>query len=389
MGARRASKAAASAERRRLIGIAIEVRGHGSGRLRLRVLPDRFRADHCSASPRRPPLTGAIVHTDGLQSYRVLSKHGYEHRRHPKQTAAPAISLLPRAHRATSNLKAWMHGTHRGVSDEHLQVYLDEYVFRHNRRSTPMAGVPDPPRTRRPAHNPTTYQPNHPTEPPKTPSGANRIRISRLLGSFLFARVWQAALARAALEPEQRPDASCYVDEVHNYLNLPTPFEDVLAQARSYRLSLCLAHQHLAQLPRDLREAIGANARSKVYFQVSRDDAQALEREVRPELSAHDLAHLPLYTAAVRLCNQGQPGRAFTLTTENLSTPTPEQAQAVRASARRRYGMTREQIEAQLAAGQRAPAIPIEAQRDVRARMAPADSSSNSPSNTSSNSSSN
>ncbi len=223
----------------------------------------------------------------------------------------------------------------------------------------------------------------------RLPKGTLGEDTSRLLGSFLFARVWQAALARAALQPEQRPDASCYVDEVHNYLNLPTPFEDVLAEARSYRLSLCLAHQHLAQLPRDLREAIGANARSKVYFQVSRDDAQALEREVRPELSAHDLAHLPLYTAAVRLCNQGQPGRAFTLTTENLSPATPEQAQAVRASARRRYGMTREQIEAQLAADQRAPAIPIEAQRDLRARMAPADSSSDSPSNTSSNTSSN
>ena len=32
-----------------------------------------------------------------------------------------------------------MYGTHRGVSDEHLAVYLDEFVFRHNRRSTPMA----------------------------------------------------------------------------------------------------------------------------------------------------------------------------------------------------------------------------------------------------------
>lgn len=31
-------------------------------------------------------------------------------------------------------------GTHRGVSDAHLPVYLDEYVFRHNRRITPMAG---------------------------------------------------------------------------------------------------------------------------------------------------------------------------------------------------------------------------------------------------------
>ena len=59
-------------------------------------------------------------------------------------------------HRAISNLKAWTHGTHRGVSDEHLPVYLDEYVLRHNRRGTPMAafqtllGVST-------LHDPTTY----------------------------------------------------------------------------------------------------------------------------------------------------------------------------------------------------------------------------------------
>ena len=38
-----------------------------------------------------------------------------------------------------SNLKTWLQGTHLGVSKEHLQVYLDEYVFRFNRRRTPMA----------------------------------------------------------------------------------------------------------------------------------------------------------------------------------------------------------------------------------------------------------
>ena len=47
--------------------------------------------------------------------------------------------ILPRAHRAISNLKTWLQGTHRGVSAKHLQVYLDEFVFRHNRRRTPMA----------------------------------------------------------------------------------------------------------------------------------------------------------------------------------------------------------------------------------------------------------
>ena len=47
--------------------------------------------------------------------------------------------VLPRAHRAISNFKSWLRGTHRGVSAEHLQVYLDEFIFRYNRRRTPMA----------------------------------------------------------------------------------------------------------------------------------------------------------------------------------------------------------------------------------------------------------
>lgn len=40
-----------------------------------------------------------------------------------------------------SDLESWLQGTHRGVSGEHLQVYLDEYTFRFNRRRTPMAAV--------------------------------------------------------------------------------------------------------------------------------------------------------------------------------------------------------------------------------------------------------
>ena len=48
--------------------------------------------------------------------------------------------VLPRAHRALSNLKTWLQGTHHGVSPQHLPVYLDEFVFRHNRRRTPLAG---------------------------------------------------------------------------------------------------------------------------------------------------------------------------------------------------------------------------------------------------------
>jgi type IV secretory system conjugative DNA transfer VirD4/TraG family protein/type IV secretion system coupling TraD/TrwB family protein len=189
----------------------------------------------------------------------------------------------------------------------------------------------------------------------RVPKGTLGEDTSRLLGSFVVARVWQAALARAAQLERARPDAALYVDEVHNYLNLPTPLEEMLAEARGYRLSLCLAHQHLGQLPKEMREAIAANARTKIYFQLSAQDAQTLGREVEPELAAHDLAHLPRYNAAVRLCHQGETGPAFTLTTQPLDPAHAGSAEQVRAGSRERNGTARAEVEAELVERQTKP----------------------------------
>jgi transposase-like protein len=122
-----------------LVGVIVEARGRGSGRLRLKLLPDASQATltgwlKASVEP------GAIVHTDGWPGYAKLASAGFEHRpRQQRRDHPDAQKLLPRAHRAASNLKTWLQGTHRGVSPDHLQVYLDEFVFRHNRRRTPMA----------------------------------------------------------------------------------------------------------------------------------------------------------------------------------------------------------------------------------------------------------
>jgi hypothetical protein len=192
----------------------------------------------------------------------------------------------------------------------------------------------------------------------RVPKGTLGEDTSRLLGAFVVARVWQAALARAGRPESQRPDAGLYVDEVHNYLALPTPLADMLAEARGYRLSLCLAHQHLGQLPKEMREALSANARSKLYFQLSPEDAHALERLVEPELGAHDLAHLPAFTVAARICHAGEAGPAFTLTTQPLPNPIAGRADRVRADSRRRNGTTVDQVDAALAARHGRPAPP-------------------------------
>jgi Helicase HerA, central domain len=201
----------------------------------------------------------------------------------------------------------------------------------------------------------------------RLPKGTLGEDTSRLLGSMIVARAWQAAQARATLAPEGRPDCSLYVDEVHNYLSLPTPIDEVLAEARGYRISFCLAHQHLAQLTPELRAGIDANARTKVYFQLSQDDAHHLERELAPELSEYDLANLPRYTAAARVVHDGQPSRPFTLTTEDLPPAEPGRAETVRAILTRR---ARTQYEPQATTTQRHSAKPLE-RRARRQRSEP------------------
>jgi len=70
-----------------------------------------------------------------------LRTAGFDHQPRKQRARFPDREwVLPRAHRALSNLKTWLQGTHHGVSPKHLQVYLDEFVFRHNRRRTPLAG---------------------------------------------------------------------------------------------------------------------------------------------------------------------------------------------------------------------------------------------------------
>src|SRR5215207_6425747 len=89
----------------------------------------------------------------------------------------------------------------------------------------------------------------------------------------------------------------------------------MLAEARKYRVALTLAHQDLAQFPKDLLAAVSANARNKVYFTCSPEDARVLGRHTLPELDEHDLSHLDAYTAATRLVVAGRQTAAFTMRT--------------------------------------------------------------------------
>ncbi|TVT15954.1 type IV secretory system conjugative DNA transfer family protein, partial [Amycolatopsis rhizosphaerae] len=168
----------------------------------------------------------------------------------------------------------------------------------------------------------------------RIPKGSLGEETTRLVGSLVVARTWQATTARARTPQRQRRDASLVIDECHNFLNLPYPIEDMLAEARGFRVAMTLAHQHLGQLPRELREGMSTNARSKIFFNASPEDARELARHTAPRLSDHDLAHLGVYHAAARLVLNGEEAQPFTMRTQPLPKPIPGRAREIRARAR-------------------------------------------------------
>ena len=118
--------------------------GHGrsfiAGRLRLQVIPNR-KQETLERTVVANVQKKAEVRTDGWTGYDNLHKLGYKHTVMPvRGDKAKTDQHLPMIHIVFGNLDAWLLGTHHGVSPAHLQGYLNEFVFRFNRRFWPMVG---------------------------------------------------------------------------------------------------------------------------------------------------------------------------------------------------------------------------------------------------------
>jgi transposase-like protein len=129
-----------------LVGIAVEVtEPKGIGRCRMAILADGSSASlHSFVTGHVRPE--ATVITDAWMGYHGLARLGYVHQRRSQRAARARGDdpgeLLPAVHRVASLAKRWLLGTHQGSVDEaHLQSYLDEFVFRFNRRRSHSRGL--------------------------------------------------------------------------------------------------------------------------------------------------------------------------------------------------------------------------------------------------------
>ena len=79
---------------------------------------------------------------DDWGGFSGIENKGYKHFIHVQKYTEDEDKMLPHLHTIISLLKRWLLGTHQGkVSPKHLQAYLDEYVFRFNRRKSAQRGL--------------------------------------------------------------------------------------------------------------------------------------------------------------------------------------------------------------------------------------------------------
>lgn len=169
-----------------------------------------------------------------------------------------------------------------------------------------------------------------------------------LLGALIVAELWNATTARAGLPQRQRRLHVAYLDEFQHFLHLPTPIATVLAEARGLGLGMVLAHQHLHQLPKEIREGVLANARSSVTFQCSRSDATVLARELSSTLTPDDLQGLGAYEIVASVFAGGQV--SYPCTARTLpAPPVVSNAEEIRSASRKRYGQPIADIDTDIA----------------------------------------
>ena len=102
---------------------------------------------------------------------------------------------------------------------------------------------------------------------------------SSILGRYFIALTLQAALERAAIPEGQRHPAFLYIDEAAEYFD--NNIDNLLNQARKYKLGMVMAHQYLDQLAGGLRASIASNTSVKFAGGVSDRDARSIAPDMR------------------------------------------------------------------------------------------------------------
>jgi transposase-like protein len=140
LGGQHPGKRGRGAQHKSVIVAAAEKKGRKLGRIRLQVIDDCSYNNLEGFIAQNIDQTSTLI-TDGWCGYKPVQKQGYEHQRVLQTKAEDKSRVLPGINLVASLFKRLVLGTFHGHCDrKHLQHYLNEYVFRFNRRTTKHVG---------------------------------------------------------------------------------------------------------------------------------------------------------------------------------------------------------------------------------------------------------
>ena len=170
----------------------------------------------------------------------------------------------------------------------------------------------------------------------------------KLLGMLFVIKFQMAAMSRADISEEQRPDFTLYIDEFQNFAT--DSFANILSAARKYHLALIVANQHTSQLTEEIRDSVYGNVGTAIAFRINAQDAENMIKQFySPTFEIDDLTRLPLAHTVVRTLIEGAPTVPF-----NMMTLPPSKVRDM--SARKafekrllqKYGRPRKEVEKEI-----------------------------------------
>ncbi|RPI19839.1 MAG: DUF87 domain-containing protein [Ignavibacteriae bacterium] len=147
----------------------------------------------------------------------------------------------------------------------------------------------------------------------RLPKGILGDKAAHFMGIILVNRFVMAALSRANIHEKDRRQFFMYIDEFQNFVS--TDSANALAEARKYGLSMILANQTTAQIPKELKEIIIGNVGNTIFFRAGSHELSTIMPYIFTDFKEDDVLYLPNYQCIAKLLVDGKPTKPFVFET--------------------------------------------------------------------------
>lgn len=166
---------------------------------------------------------------------------------------------------------------------------------------------------------------------------------ANLIGLVLVGKILMAALSRVDSYGKQLPNFYLYIDEFQNIST--DSISAILSEARKYGLSLNIAHQFIAQLQPNIKEAVFGNVGSMAVFRVGAEDAQFLESQFAPTFKVPDIMKIENHNAYMKMLIHGKPVTPFNIETLPPPKGSPDVVEAIKNLSYLKFGKERKSVD--------------------------------------------